>query len=238
MNKSTKIIIGVIVAAFIALFAWAIIHNSSESYDPNSVIATTKYSGGIAEHVLGNPDAPVVIIEYSDFQCSGCAAHVDAVDELVEKYGDDLAVVRRSYVLSYHENAFAAACAAEAAGLQGYWKAYGDYLFENQADWFYSDETERYSQFLNYFETVTNGEGDVVKFLSDFASSEVKAKVNFDISLANRVKDRIDYTPAFFLDGEVLDFAYEGNPDKLPFVDYMSQKIDAKLATLAETEEE
>lgn len=233
MNKSTGIILAVAVLLFGGLFTWAIIRNQSSAgqysqYDANSIISANDDNGHIADHIEGNEDAEILLVEYADFQCSGCAANASAVTELVEKYAGKVAVIHRSYVLSYHSNGIAAASAAEAAGLQGYWKAYGDYLFKNQSEWYYSDANTRTEQFVDYFDTVTNGKGDKEKFLADMGSAEVKAKVNFDIALAKTVSDQIEYTPAFFLDGKFIDWAYD-NPDGLTLVEYMSKLIDEKL---------
>lgn len=234
MNKSTSIILSVMGVFLLAFFGWALWHKSSSSvdvgqFDQTRLIEDTSLSGGIAEHIEGKKDAKVIMVEYSDYQCSGCASVVSDLKKLEEKYKDDLAVIHRTYVLSYHDNGFAAASAAEAAGLQGYWKAYGDYLFANQSDWYYSDTSTRSEQFLSYFETVTEGKGDKEKFMADYASDAVKAKVNFDISLAKKVNDKIQYTPAFFIDGEFIDWAYS-NEDKLSFVDFFSRILDEKLA--------
>ncbi len=232
--SSTVIILIVAALALGAFLTWGIIKNQtpaseiSGSYDSTKIIPKNEESGNIAEHVEGNPNAELVIVEYSDYQCSGCAAMVDDVEELVEKYGDKIAIVHRTYVLSYHDNGTAAAVAVESAGLQGYWKEYGDYLFENQNDWYYSNATERTEQFTNYFNIVTEGKGDVDKFVADMSSENTKAKVNFDISLAKQVKDQIQYTPAFFIDNQFIDWAYD-NPDQLSIVDYFSKIINEKL---------
>lgn len=232
-SVSTIIIFIVALVAFGGFLAWGIIRNQSstivsEDHDATKIIPVSSESGEIAEHVEGNPDAKLVIVEYSDYQCSGCASVVDDVEALVEKYGDKIAVVHRTYVLSYHDNGTAAAVAAEAAGLQGYWKEYGDYLFENQSDWFYSDAKKRTDQFVSYFDIVTSGKGDKEKFIADMSAENTKAKVNRDIALAKEVKDQIKYTPAFFIDGEFVDWAYD-NPDELSIVDYFSKIIDEKL---------
>ena len=242
MNKSTGIIIGVAVLLFGGLFTWALVHNqqnSTSDYDINTIISANDDNGNIADHVEGDANAKIKIFEYSDYQCSGCASVVSHVGELVEKYKGKVAVVHRTYVLSYHQNGVAAASAAEAAGIQGYWKKYGDYLFSKQEDWFYSDANQRTEQFVQYFDEVTEGKGDREKFLSDMSSENVKKKVNFDISLAKRASaiSDIAYTPAFFLDGEFIDWSNgltEMNKDKkdeekADFVDYFSKILDEKL---------
>lgn len=242
-NKSTGIIIAAAILIFGGFFTWAIIHKQSETvdtskYDTNAVIPASEENGNIAEHVEGNPDAEILFVEYSDYQCSGCASVVSSIKQLLEKYGDKIGVIHRTYVLSYHSNGVAAASAVEAAGLQGYWKKYGDYLFEKQADWFYSDANQRTEQFITYFKEVTDGKGDVEKFVSDMGGEQVKAKVNFDISLAKKVSNQIDYTPAFFIDGKFIDWSNElaelnkdkgENEKKLTFVDYFSDLIEKRL---------
>ena len=240
--SSTIIIFIIAVIAFAGFLGWGIFRNQSggsgvsSDQDITTIIPASDASGNIEEHIEGNPNAKLKIVEYSDYQCSGCASVVDDVEKIVEKYGDDVAIIHRTYVLSYHDNGIAAATAVEAAGLQGYWKAYGDYLFENQSDWYYSDATQRTSQFISYFEIVTKGKGNVDQFKSDMASDRTKAKVDFDISIAKQVSDKIQYTPAFFIGNDFIDWAYD-NPDKLEIVDYFSNVIDEKLAELGETTE-
>ena len=232
--SSTVIILAVAIIGFGGFLTWAIVRNQASTteiigdYDRTKIIPASENSGNIEEHVEGNPNADLVIVEYSDYQCSGCASVVDDVEQLVEKYGDKIAIVHRTYVLSYHDNGTAAAIAVESAGLQGYWKKYGDYLFENQSDWFYSDASKRTDQFVSYFNIVTEGKGDVDKFIADMSAENTKAKVNFDISLAKQVKDKIQYTPAFFINDEFVDWAYD-NKDNVPIVDYFSNIIDEKL---------
>lgn len=233
-SVSTIIIFIIAILAFGGFLTWGIVRNQTGTsveakYDITKIIPASEESGNIEEHVDGNKDAKVVIVEYADYQCSGCASAVDDVEELIEKYGDKIAIVHRTYVLSYHNNGIAAATAVEAAGLQGYWKEYGDYLFENQSDWYYtSDATERTTQFISYFKKATNGKGNIDKFKADMAAENTKAKVNFDISIAKSISGKIQYTPAFFIGDELVDWAYD-NPDNLSMVDYFSEVIDEKL---------
>lgn len=235
-SASTIIVLVIGVLGFAAILCWALLQKQNNTidtggYNLSEIIPASKESGNISEHVEGAKNAKLTIIEYSDYQCSGCASVVDDVEQLLEKYKDDVAVIHRTYVLSYHTNGTAAAVAVEAAGLQGYWKKYGDYLFENQSDWYYSDATKRTEQFISYFDIVTEGKGDKEKFKADLESDKTKAKVEFDKALGASVKDQIQYTPAFFIDGEFIDWAYE-NKEELSFVDYFSKIIDEKLEEL------
>lgn len=243
MKKIIGIVIAAVVIGALGFVTWSQITKTNggvdySKYDINAVIEGNDDNGGIADHVKGNPNAPILIFEYADYQCSGCASVRNSVDALVEKYGDKLGIVQRSYVLSYHTNGVAAASAAEAAAYQGYWKEMGELLFANQDDWFYSDATKRTAQFSEYFNKATNGKGDLDKFLNDMASEEISKKVQFDMGLGKHVGD-ISYTPAFFIDGQFIDWANNTNgkseyvnTEKIEFVDFMSQIIDKKLAEL------
>ncbi len=231
MNKVTGIIIGVVVAAFAGFAIWTTAKKNEQTvdytkYNEYSIMEANDDNGGIADHVKGNKDAKVIIYEYADYQCPGCASVNPWVNKLLDEYGDKIGIVYRSYLLSYHNNAHAAAAAAEAAGLQGYWKEYADFLFANQSEWEYASASERGGYFVRYFSEVTEGKGDIEKYKTDMASKEVAAKVSFDIGLAEKVK--ISATPAFYMDGEMLDW-YE-NSSQTGFMEFMRKKIDEKLA--------
>src|SRR5690349_14404997 len=85
------------------------------------------------EHVRGNPQAGIVIVEYGDFQCPYCARAYPTLRELQERHRDRIALVYRHLPLGMHPYAQSAAEAAEAAGAQGkFWEMH-DALFEHQA---------------------------------------------------------------------------------------------------------
>ncbi|MBR3319010.1 thioredoxin domain-containing protein [Candidatus Saccharibacteria bacterium] len=178
-------------------------------YDLNKFIDANEDNGGIADHVKGADieSAKVVLFEYADYQCSGCATVNPWIKELLAEYGDEVAIVYRDLPLtSIHPNAIAAASAVEAAGLQGYWEEYGDLVFANQAEWFYSTGSKRTEYFANYFNTVSGGKGDVNKFKADMAGEAVKAKVNFDRAIAESLG--IVATPTIFdANGKEIDWA-------------------------------
>lgn len=242
MNRFIGIAIAVVVVGILGVITWTQLQGAEPSssanykdYDPNTIIGGNADNGNIPDHVKGNKDADIMIFEYADFQCSGCASVRTKVDELVKKYKNDIALVQRSYVLPYHTNGKAASQAAEAAGLQGYWNEYGELLFKNQNEWFSSDATERTAFFTDYFKKVTGDKGDVDKFLADSESQATADKVNFDIAMGKKVGE-IYYTPAFFIDGQFVDWANtsEGkapiiNTEGKDFVEFMSGLIDAKL---------
>jgi protein-disulfide isomerase len=84
---------------------------------------------------FGPADAPLSVIEYSDFQCPFCAQYAPILDALRAKYGGRVQFVFRFFPLANHEYATISAKAAYAAFLQGkFWEMH-DLLFENQKEW-------------------------------------------------------------------------------------------------------
>lgn len=89
---------------------------------------------GAVEHVLGDPDAPVTVLEYADFECPYCAAAAPVLRRLVEESGGRVRLVFRHFpIASIHPHALTAALAAEAAGAQGAFWPMHDLLFARQA---------------------------------------------------------------------------------------------------------
>ena len=235
MNEKGKnigwiVAVVILIVGFLGVVIWRMADKKANQvdyskYDVNSIIAGNEDNGGIGDHVKGSADAPVVIYEYADYQCSGCASANPRINKLLTEYDGKLAVVYRNFLLSYHQNGTAAASAAEAAGLQGYWKEYADKLFANQSVWSSATGNSRTDMFVDLFRTVTGGEGDEEKFLADMGSAEVKAKIDFDTGLSEDLD--IPGTPSFFLNGERIDLSDVSTEDA--FMKLMREKIDAAL---------
>lgn len=173
------------------------------SVDANVVQTASEQSGNIADRVFNDTESKVVLIEYGDFECPGCASAHPGVKTLLAEYGDRISFVFRNFPLtSIHPNARAAAAAAEAAGQQGqYWEMH-DLIYENQGAWKTASGTERTNIFTSYAEQIGL---DTEKFATDIASSSVNQKVLFDQALGN--KQAVDSTPTFILNGEKLSSA-------------------------------
>ena len=208
--STVGVIIAVAVIAAIGIGTYIVIDGNSKAtnyddYNFYSIIAPDTHNGDIGDHVKGDKNAPVLIFEYADYQCPGCASINSRVNAAVEKSGGKLAVVYRSFLLSYHQNGTAAASAAEAAGLQGYWKEYANALFANQSEWEYASASERTAYFNKYFNDVTGGKGDMDRFKSDIGSDKVSQKIKFDQGIGQRIG--VSGTPAFYVDGQKIDWA-------------------------------
>lgn len=162
------------------------------------VLEASEASGNIADRVMGNTESKIVLIEYGDFQCPGCAGASLYVQTLMEEYKDDIAFVFRNFPnTSGFPNAKAAAAAAEAAGNQGkYWEM-NSHLFQAQSEWASADIATRTDIFVRYAESL---QLDAEKFKTDLASKEIDDKIRFDRALG--AKDEVTGTPSFYLNGE------------------------------------
>lgn len=84
------------------------------------------------DHVKGSKNAPVTIIEYSDFECPYCGAFIPTVEQVLAQYKDKVRLVYRHFPLSFHPAALPAALASECAAEQGKFWEFHDALFQNQ----------------------------------------------------------------------------------------------------------
>ncbi len=234
MDKKTWIVIGVIVLALGGLVGISLAQSGPanrvvpvevQTSELAQIIPADERSGNLPENVEGDPNAPVKIFEYADYQCEGCASVNPRLNKLVEEYGGKVAVIYRGFVQDYHQNGTAAASAANAAAIQGYWKAYKDQLFTNQMDWFFSSASKRQQQFEDYFVAATEGKGDLEKFRKDMKSVAVAQKISFDRALCE--KRNLEYTPLLYIGDEQVD-------KKEMDIDSLRKLIDAKLKELGE----
>ena len=144
------------------------------------------------EHVLGNPDAPVTVLEYADFECPYCAAAAPVLKQLVEESDGRVRLVFRHFPLAgNHPHALTAALAAEAAGAQGAFWPMHDLLFARQ-DRLGDVALRAYAEELGL-------DGDLVvgEPAQQFAA---KVAADFEQGLA----DEVAGTPTVVVDGELF----------------------------------
>ena len=158
-----------------------------------SQLKTPVHSG---EHILGSLKAPVILVEYADFECPYCAQAHGIVQNLRRELGNQLAFVFRNFPLAdIHPHAENAAQFAEAAAAQGkFWEVH-DYLFEHQRHLSDSD-LARIASLLRLDQDALRDDLE-----SDRPSEEVEG--DFQDGLDSGVEG----TPAFFINGEL----FEGN---------------------------
>jgi protein-disulfide isomerase len=88
---------------------------------------------GASDHTQGNPQAPITLLEYGDYECPYCGAAYPILKKLQAHYGDKLRFVFRNFPLSdVHPHAMMAAYTAEGSALQGkFWEVH-DLIYEHQ----------------------------------------------------------------------------------------------------------
>lgn len=143
-----------------------------------------------ADHIAGSPDAPLVLLEYGDYECPYCgAAHAEVV-QVQRAFGDRLAFVFRNFPLAnIHPHALAAAEVAEAAGGQGRFWPMHHHLFEHQHA-LDEESLVAYAVQLGL---------DVPRLVEDLASHRYLPKVRAD--LASGLESGVQGTPTFFING-------------------------------------
>lgn len=146
----------------------------------------------------GPEDARVTVVEFSDFQCPTCRAYAPMVQEVVDKYPDDVRFVYRHFPLNtIHPNAQKAALAAEAArSFDKFWEMH-DLLFAEQTIWASLNAADFDKKLEEYTEKL---QIDKSEFQKRIESNEVKEVVSVDY--ADGVRAGVDGTPTFFINGK------------------------------------
>jgi len=160
--------------------------------------ATSANNGSESMHIRGNPDAPVTLEEFGDFQCPPCGSFAAFSEQIMKEYDSRLRIVFRHFPLSAHENARAASLAAEAAGLQGhFWEMY-DVLYREQAAW--SKAPNARELFESYAGTIGL---NVDQFKKDMDGDQAKARVDSDQARGQSLG--INVTPTIYINGQPVD---------------------------------
>ena len=175
--------------------------------------------------IIGNPDAPITIIEFSDFQCPFCARfHVQTLPLILEEYIDEgkVNLVFRDFpIQSIHPNAFPASVAAECANEQGKFREMHDKLFDNQNQWNRQQTADAVLMFNQYAEEIKL---DQEKFESCLSNGKYIDEIKKDL------EDGRDYgvsgTPGFFIGNDKI--GYVELKGAQPF-DSFKKVIDAQL---------
>ena len=156
-------------------------------------------------HIRGNPDAPVTLEEFADFQCPPCSQFAPFAEELLREYHSRLRIVFRNFPLPGHEHAREAALAAEAAGLQGkFWEMH-DTLYREQEAW--SKAPNARELFESYAGTIGL---NVDQFKKDMDSDKARERVDSDHALADSLGIKV--TPTLFINNRPLD-SKDKNPE-------------------------
>jgi protein-disulfide isomerase len=129
----------------------------------------------------------VVIIEFSDFQCSYCSKAVPTLNKIKETYGDKVEIVFRQFPLSFHSSTQNASESSECARDQGKFREYHDKLFANQMA-LSNDDLKKYASELGL---------DTAKFNQCLDNREKMQVVQKDITAGQEMG--VTATPTFFI---------------------------------------
>ncbi|MDP2789489.1 MAG: DsbA family protein [bacterium] len=227
-NNNQKQIAGAIILAGV-LIAGAILLKNSEGVarlqttatDQNKEMTSLLKPISTNEHILGNPKAKIMVVEYSDTECPFCKMFHSTMHTVVEKNNGDVAWVYRHYPIpELHQKAFREAEATECSWEQG-----GNDIF-----WRYTDEIYVRTQSndtLNPAELpkIAGDIGlDVLAFNTCLKSGKYKTKVQNDIDDGQKLGVR--GTPSSFIvkNGKVVDTIAGAQP-----LEVVNQKIENVL---------
>ncbi|MGI0063573.1 MAG: DsbA family protein [Nitrosopumilaceae archaeon] len=229
IKKSTfnKLIIGVVIGAVLSAFFGGYILGTETAQSSETVIKNAKDmadktsskqpqsqsnpSSSIIsvslddDPVKGDPNAPITIVEFSDFQCPFCARFFTTTFPLIEKNYIETGKVKFVYrdfpIPSIHQNAIPAAIAAECADEQGMFWEYHDKIFENQILWQDLDNQNVVRTFEQFAKELAL---DTDTFNTCLESAKYLDEVQNDLN------DGISYgvagTPGFFIGNEKIGY--------------------------------
>ncbi|SHH05758.1 DsbA family protein [Pollutimonas bauzanensis] len=162
------------------------------SFPPTLVPAVGKQ-----DHVIGARHAQIVIVEYGDFECPSCAQAYPSVKILLQDFGKHIRYAFRHFPLvEAHPHAELAAEAAEAAGAQNkFWQMH-DLLFENQA----------HLKPKNLRQYAADLELDLLRYDAEIGDHIYLQRIQE--SLESGRASGVQGSPAFFLDGRVIDVSF------------------------------
>jgi protein-disulfide isomerase len=145
----------------------------------------------------GSPNAPVTIVEFSDFECPFCGQAHPIVQHLLEEFEGRVRLVFMHFPLSAHPHAMPAARASIAAGNQGkFWEMH-DILFEHQGQ-LEDEDLERYAEDLDL---------DLERFRADVQAAETQRRIEQNQQLGEGAG--VEGTPSFFINGRRFEEPWE-----------------------------
>ena len=149
-------------------------------------------------HASGNPNAPVTLEEFGDFQCPPCAMLSEPINQFEKDYRPNLRVVFHNFPLPVHAHAREAALVAEAAGFQGHFWEMHDLLYREQAIWSKAVDVRTlfnaYAGMLNL---------DVERFKKDMDGEQVSERVIADQKQGASLG--VQKTPTIFLNNRAVE---------------------------------
>jgi protein-disulfide isomerase len=204
--RAFYILLAVVAILGVAALATFVLRSRQSAATPGALLNRPPLSAPTGQtpegyYYKGQPNAPVTVIEYSDFQCPFCArfATIQALT-IDQKYVETgkIKYVFHDYPLQQHANAIPSAQAARCAGDQGAFWPMHDLLFANQAQW--ENLAQPVAQFTAYAEQLKLNS-------TTFTQCMTSGKYAAAIQQAQQEGDQIQIpgTPTFVIDGKQYD---------------------------------
>ena len=190
--KQDQARVGVLAASVLALvLGWATFRITDWLSPPVAVGMTLlRDVDPDRDHMRGNPNGRLTLVEYGDFECPFCSRATGSIDEVRKYFGDELRYVWRHLPLERaHPHALDAARASEAAALQGRFFELATRMFEFQ-DYLEWEHIYRYADGVGI---------DINRFDEDLHSPKVLHRVQDDAQDAELMD--LNSTPTFFVNG-------------------------------------
>jgi protein-disulfide isomerase len=220
MDKRFLGILAVIIIVFIGIFA------ISQHSNGNSSGSSSNSKAQTTNHITGNGAKGVTLMEYGDYQCPVCEAYYLPLKQAVAQLNNDIYFQFRNLPLSPspHPNAFAAARAAEAAGMQNkYWQMH-DKLYDNQNEW--ANLPNPQPAFNQYAQSLGL---NVNQFKQDYASTKVNDAINADLAAFDKTGQE-KATPTFFVDGKYVANTNFSDTNTGPSTEKIVSFLNAEIA--------
>jgi protein-disulfide isomerase len=168
-----------------------------------------------SDHMLGDPSAPVILVEYGDYECPYCGEAYPVIKALERHFGKRMSFVFRNFPLNQsHPYAEHAAEAAEAAGAEGQFWPMHDVIYEHQSA---LDD----AHLVRYAEGIGVPRAVIVSALTDHTHA---SRVRQDF--LSGVRSGVNGTPSFFINGQ----KYEGGYDLAS----LREAVEEELATVSD----
>lgn len=202
-NRGTFIfwsIIGIVVIAAAAFLITVAVTGGFAPVEPIEASAPNAPVGQTEEGYWykGDPEAPVQVIKYSDFQCPACANYATILGEVVDQQYVETGQVQfvyHDFPLQMHSNSAEAHQAARCAGDQDMFWPYHDVLFQKQNEW--SSLGSPINRFVEYAGALGLEEDTFRACLSDGTYADTIAQ-----AAQASIASQIGATPTFVIDGQ------------------------------------
>jgi protein-disulfide isomerase len=149
------------------------------------------------DHLLGEPHAPITVVEYGDFECPTCKQAAPAVKLLLERFAGRIRFAYRHFPLeAVHPHALQAAEAAECAGAQGKFWPMHDLLFENQL----------HLDLKHLFGYAAQLGLDLASFKAGIDDEVYRQRIREHMESGR--SSHVRSTPGFFVNGTIVDVSF------------------------------